>query len=356
MIIAPSNPDGPVTIHISVPQLPASADQTTNETIIHIYGLTVSLGGTTSESVPGPVITPTVFVGPPGSDYANTPTDDLELIHRPKELWKIRFANIIALEEIWRRLDGITLTTTSNASGADATSNPNASTFSPTAPPPSTGATTQKRLQNRWMMRAGTFQFGTDGGASFFNSNRPAFFDITGAVLWGGRNQIGLMAGYGQTSSALAGSIGGHAAGQTFIDQTLSSKTGMFGAEFARETWGVAKLELIVGADVVGQTTNNTAGFCGLGNATSPAGCHIFSTKTIHNTGIGSFVGGDFSYKLTHGLSLTTGIRYDTQPSIKSPASSGSNIGVNRVTVFGGLQFNYNWSRHQDTVSNPFAH
>jgi hypothetical protein len=198
-------------------------------------------------------------------------------------------------------------------------------------------------------------QFGADGGASFFNSNRPAFFDINGAVLWGGRNQIGLIAGYGHTNSAPAGSIGGHAAGQTFVDQTLSSKTGMFGAEFARETWGVAKLELMVGADVVGQTISNAAGFCGFGNATSLAGCHIFTTKTTHNTGVGSFVGGGFSYKLTHGFSLTTGLRYDTQPSIKSPASSASNIGVNRVTVFGGLQFNYDFGRHRDKGLGPFA-
>lgn len=365
-------------IRIQLPTLAPSA-QATNEIKFKFNGITMDIPGTASgapghgSALPNPPPLPSPnFMGalnlndviqsldffncPAGSGCVATPSLDLKVNYGSSGPIISSFGpgNLDASRIQRMRLDWLQLKRQQwefiGQPIQSTEGTPNASVENPGATSPNNSAATGK--DPKTLLRASygryssmpSIHIGADGGSSFFNGNTPPTFNLHGAALWGKKFMVGPMGGYGQTSIAPAGSIGGHAAGQTFVDQTLRSHSGMFGAEFEADTWRVAKLEFGAGANVVGQTINNAAGFCGFGNATSPAGCHVFTTKTTHNTGIGSFVQGGVSFKVTHHLSLTTGLRYETQPSIKSPASSGSSIGVNRLTPFGGLEFNYNWS------------
>jgi len=210
----------------------------------------------------------------------------------------------------------------------------------------STGTGTQQKTivqaYNRYPNRP-EIQFGANGGASFFNGNASPAFYIYGSALWGGNTfKVGPIGGYEQVSDAPAGSIGGHGPGQTFVNQTLRSRIPTFGAQFVAETWRGVTLEGSGGLAIVRQTEGLASGFCGLGNATSPAGCHVLSMTTTQNTGVGAFAQGGFSFALTQHISLTTGLRYVHQPAIKSPSSSGSSISVNQVTPWVGLQIDWN--------------
>ena len=220
-------------------------------------------------------------------------------------------------------------------------------------PAPGTDRKTVLRGGYGTYSRRPAIQIGGNGGVSFLNGNTAPTFNLYGSALWGKRFMFGPIAGYEQTSDLPAGSIGGHGAGQTFVDQIVRSHSLKFGAEFAANLFRGARAEAGGGFAAAWQTTQDSAGFCGFGNATSPAGCHVLGTTTTHNTGIGSFVQGDIAWKITHRLSLTTGIRYDTEPSIKSPSSSGSNISVNRIVPFGGIQ--YTFTREQHKGLGPFV-
>ena len=189
------------------------------------------------------------------------------------------------------------------------------------------------------------FQLRGIGGASLINGNTPTTGGFDGAVLFplGNRISIGPTAGFQWINSSIVNSIGSHQPGSTFIDTSAGFKNGNFGGTVGFP-FGGFQLGIQGGATVANSTITQQSGFCGLGNATSPAGCTVTNTTTTHDTVVGPFVGGYIQHSIFAHVGVFVGYDYSrlkiTLPSSGStPTSSQTTLDLNRNTVEAGFTF-----------------
>lgn len=154
------------------------------------------------------------------------------------------------------------------------------------------------------------FQLRGFGGVSFINGNTPATAGFDGAVLFplGNHLLVGPTAGFEWVNSSIVGSIGSMMPGSTFENTSVGFKNGNFGGTIGFP-FGGWQLGVQGGATVAGSSITQQSGFCGLGNATSPAGCTVLSTTTTHDTVVGPFVGGYVSRSIFSHVGVF--VRYD---------------------------------------------
>jgi len=134
-----------------------------------------------------------------------------------------------------------------------------------TTPPPAPGTT--------GMGFTPSFQIRGFGGATFVNGNTPS------------------TAGFEWVDSSIVKTIGGGPPPSTFINQSVSLRTGNFGGRVNVPFYGF-ELGVHGGATVAGSTITQATGFCGP-TSTGPSGaCTIVSSSTTHDTVVGPFVGG----------------------------------------------------------------
>jgi hypothetical protein len=190
------------------------------------------------------------------------------------------------------------------------------------------------------------FQLRGIGGASFINGNTPSTAGFDGAVLFplGNRVLVGPTAGFQWVDSSIVNSIGSMSAGSTFIDTSAGFKNGNFGGRIGFP-FGGWQLSVQGGASINWSSLIQASGFCGLGNATSPAGCTTSSTTTTHDTIVGPFAGGYISHSVFSHVGVFAGYDYSrltiTLPSSGSstPTSSQTTLDLNRNTIDFGIEF-----------------
>lgn len=170
------------------------------------------------------------------------------------------------------------------------------------------------------------------GGATIVNGNTPATAGFDGAVLFplGNRVLVGPTAGFQWVNSSIVSSIGSMTAGSTFANESVGFNQGNFGGTIGFP-FGGWQLGIQGGATVASSTITQQTGFCGLGNATSPAGCTVSSTTNTHDTVVGPFVGGYISHSIFSHVGVFVEYDYqllrDTQPNPTNPSGPS-------VTVF----------------------
>jgi hypothetical protein len=203
------------------------------------------------------------------------------------------------------------------------------------SPPPSSSGTIGAGIQ---------FQLRGFGGASFINGHSPATFGFDGAVLFplGNHILVGPSAGFQWVNSSIVHMIGSQQPGSTFIHTSVGFKQGNFGGEIdfpifapaARVPFHPAELDfgIIGGITVADAKIKQQAGFCGLGNATSPAGCTVFSTTMTHDTVTGPYVGGYISHSIFPHVGVFVG--YDYHFGLKATQPNPTNPSGPRTTVF----------------------
>jgi hypothetical protein len=174
-----------------------------------------------------------------------------------------------------------------------------------------------------------TFQLRGFSGPSFINGNTPATAGFDGAVLFplGNRIMIGPTGGFQWVNSSIVQTIGSQQPGSTFINTSAGFKNGNFGGriaipfQFTHPTGAlVDAFSIDAGAIIANSTITQQSGFCGLGNATSPAGCTVTSTTSSSNTGVGAFVGGHISHSIFPHVGVFAGFTHYFLPTIPSPS------------------------------------
>jgi hypothetical protein len=193
------------------------------------------------------------------------------------------------------------------------------------------------------------FQFRGFGGASLINGNTPSTAGFDGAVLFplGNRILVGPTAGFQWVDRSIVSSIGSLTPGSTFINASVGFKTGNFGGRIAFPFRGW-QLGIHGGANVANSSITQAEGFCGLGNATSPAGCHVTSSTNTHDTVTGPFVGGYISHSIFSHVGVFVEYDYSRlKPTVPSSGSSmpSSTLSLHSNTVVAG--FNFTFGRHQ---------
>lgn len=169
------------------------------------------------------------------------------------------------------------------------------------------------------------------GGASFINGNTPPTAGFDGAVLFplGNHVLIGPTAGFQWVNSSIISSIGSMTAGSTFANTGVGFKEGNFGGQIGLNLSGW-ELGIRGGATVAGSSITQAEGFCGLGNATSPAGCTVTSSTTTHDTVTGPFVGGYISHSIFSHVGVFVEFDYsrfkDTKPNATNPTGPSVSI------------------------------
>lgn len=239
---------------------------------------------------------------------------------------------------------------------------------SPPSPPPSQ-LTPSQPSSNKSVSMSGftpTFQLRGFGGASFINGNTPATSGFDGAVLFplGNHILVGPTAGFNWINSSLVNSIGSHQPGSTFINTAAGFKSGNFGAQiqipfmFFHPT-GV-HIDIHAGATVANSTITQAEGFCGLGNATSPAGCNVTSTTTTHNTVIGPFLGGYISHSIFPHVGVFAGYHWihlkDTSSGGSTTGSSGGSqtlFDLNQNEIKLGIEIRIPITTHPPVLVSP---
>jgi hypothetical protein len=217
----------------------------------------------------------------------------------------------------------------------------------PAQPPPSSSQTSMGTTG------AGIqFQLRGFGGASLVNGNTPATAGFDGGVFFplGNRISIGPTAGFQWINSSIVNSIGSQQPGSTFIHTGAGFKQGNFGGSVGFP-FGGFQLGIQGGATVANSTITQQFGFCGLGNATSPAGCTVFSSTTTHDTLVSPFVGGYISHSIFSHLGVFAGYNYhfglkDTKPNATNPTGPPVTIlNLHYSDAVAGLYFTF--GRHK---------
>ena len=176
------------------------------------------------------------------------------------------------------------------------------------------------------------FQLRGFGGATIVSGNAPGTAGFDGAVLFpvGNRILVGPTAGFQWINSSIVNSIGSQQPGSTFIHTSAGFKQGNFGGRIGFP-FGGWQLGIHGGATVAGSSITQQSGFCGLGNATSPAGCTVLSTTTTHDTIVGPFVGGYISHSIFSHVGVFVG--YDYHFGLKDTRPNPTNPSGPRVTI-----------------------
>jgi hypothetical protein len=188
------------------------------------------------------------------------------------------------------------------------------------------------------------FQLRGIGGASFINGNTPSTGGLDGGVFFPitPHFHLGPSAGFQWINSSIVNSIGSQQPGSTFIHTSAGFKNGNFGGTIGFP-FGGFQLGIQGGATVANSTITQQSGFCGLGNATSPAGCTVTSTTTTHDTVVGPFVGGYIQHSIFSHVGVFVGYDYNrlkiTLPSSGSSTTSQTPLDLNRNTVDAGFTF-----------------
>ena len=210
---------------------------------------------------------------------------------------------------------------------------PQAQPPSAPTPPPAQPAPTQP-APNKSVSMSGftpTIDIRGFGGASFINGNTPPTAGFDGAVLFplGNHVLIGPTAGFQWVNSSIISSIGSMTAGSTFANTGVGFKEGNFGGQIGLNLSGW-ELGIRGGATVAGSSITQAEGFCGLGNATSPAGCTVTSSTTTHDTVTGPFVGGYISRSIFSHVGVFVEFDYsrfkDTKPNNTNPTGPSVSI------------------------------
>ncbi len=188
------------------------------------------------------------------------------------------------------------------------------------------------------------FQLRGFGGATIINGNTPSTAGFDGAVLFplGNRVLVGPTAGFQWVDSSIVKTIGGGPPPSTFIHESVGFKTGNFGGRIAFP-FGGWQLGIHGGAAVASSAITQATGFCGTGTPTGgPAGCHVTSSTTTHDTVTGPSVGGYISYMfspLAHHVGVFVEYDYhrfkDTQSSATVFDLHSSDIVAGIVLSFG---------------------
>jgi len=183
------------------------------------------------------------------------------------------------------------------------------------------------------------FQLRGFGGASFINGNTPGTSGFDGAVLFplGNRILVGPTAGFQWINSSIVNSIGSQQPGSTFIDTSAGFKEGRFGGRIGFP-FGGWQLGVQGGATVAGSTITQATGFCGTGGPTAPAGCHVLSSTTTHDTLTGSFVGGYISHSIFSHVGIFVGYDYFRPAEFKSSATV---LDLHYSDAVAGLNFTF---------------
>lgn len=139
------------------------------------------------------------------------------------------------------------------------------------------------------------------GGASIVNGNAPATAGFDVAARWplGARIFVCVPAvGFQWADSSIVKTIGGGPPPSTFINTSVGFKTGNFGGRIGFP-FGGWEIGVRGGATVASSAITQATGFCGTGTPTGgPAGCHVTSSTTTHDTVTGPFVGGYISHSI----------------------------------------------------------
>lgn len=180
-----------------------------------------------------------------------------------------------------------------------------------------------------------TIQLRGFGGASFINGSTPGTSGFDGAVLFplGNRILVGPTAGFQWVGSSQVQTIGGGAPPSTFIHVDLGFKNGNFGGQLAFPVGGFV-LGLHGGATVAGSTITQAEGFCGTGGPTLPAGCHVLSTTTTHDTVVGPFLGGYISHSIFPHVGVFVGydyLRLKDTTAAGTPGGTGTSSGAHSI-------------------------
>jgi len=205
----------------------------------------------------------------------------------------------------------------------------------PMEPPPTPPANPIPYKSQTSMSTTGAgiqFQLRGFGGATIVSGNAPGTAGFDGAVLFplGNHISVGPTAGFQWINSSIVNSIGSQQPGSTFIHTSAGFKQGNFGGRIGFP-FGGWQLGIHGGATVAGSSIRQQSGFCGLGNATSPAGCTVLSTTTTHDTIVGPFVGGYISHSIFSHVGVFVG--YDYHFGLKDTRPNPTNPSGPRVTI-----------------------
>jgi cell division septum initiation protein DivIVA len=210
-----------------------------------------------------------------------------------------------------------------------------------------------------------SFQLRGFGGATIVNGNAPSTAGFDGAVLFplGNRVLVGPTAGFQWVNSSIVSSIGSMTPGSTFANTGVGFNEGNFGGEvdfftYSTSLWGKIgnpernfwtdwEISVEGGATVANSTITQQSGFCGLGNATSPAGCTVTSTTTTHDTVTGPFVGGYISHSIFPHVRIFAGYDYHFELKARQPNQTNptgpptTTFDVHNNSIYGGFSLQF---------------
>lgn len=234
--------------------------------------------------------------------------------------------------------------------------------------PPLPPAYTRPRIQ---------FQLRGFGGAAFINGHTAATAGLDGAVLFplGNRLLVGPTAGFQWVDSSIVKTVGTRQPGSTFIDTSAWFNQVNLGAraeyrfhygvngsgygnpidKYYRDVWDVG---VEAGVTVANSKITQQLGFCGQGNATSPAGCNVFSTVKTHDTVTSPYVGGYIGHSIFPHVGIFVGYDYhfglkDTKANPTNPSGPRVNVfDLHYSTVKAGVLFNIGAPRAIPSIPN----